>query len=105
MNEELIGQISPEEIAELKKKNPSGLYSVEVNGHIAYFKMPNRQVINCAMSQITKESQPLDYFESIAKDTKVGGSDAILEDDLMFMELVEQLKDIITFNNSKLVKL
>ena len=105
MNTELNGLISPEEIAELKKKFLEGLYSVEVNGHIAYFKHPNRHVINFAMSQISKDSQPLDYFEHIAKETKVAGSDAILEDDQMFMELVEQLKEIITYKNAKLVKL
>jgi hypothetical protein len=106
MENKLIGYITPEAIEALKKEScKNGMFSVEVNGHIAYFKQPTRSVINMAMSNITPESQPLDYFESIAEACKVAGSDELLTDDEMFMELVDQLKEILTYKNAKLVKL
>jgi hypothetical protein len=106
MENKLIGEITPEQIEQLKKDScKNGMFSVEANGHIAYFKEPNRSVINMAMSSITPESQPLDYFENIAEACKVAGSDELLINDNMFMQLVDQLKEILTYKNAKLVKL
>jgi hypothetical protein len=100
----LIGELAVEAIAELKATNPS-LYQVEVDGHVAYFKKPNRHDMNCAMSEINDASQPLDYFESIAKLTMLGGSELILDDDDMFMDLVEILKETLSHKRAVMVKL
>jgi hypothetical protein len=99
----LIGELPKEQIAELKVANPS-LYSVQVGDHIAYFKKPNRHNMNYAMSLITDASQPLDYFETIGKETKLAGSDMILEDDDMFMDLVEVLKETLSHKRAVMVK-
>lgn len=104
MSQELIGQISPEEIEKFKKENPTGIYAVEADGHISYFKKPNRHVLNAAMSVVTKEA-PLEYFKSILLDTQIAGSNEYLENDLLFMEYVKPMEEIISFDKGKLVKL
>jgi hypothetical protein len=100
----LNGALPADKIAELKAANPS-LYQVEIDGHVAYFKKPNRHDMNCAMSEINDSSKPLDYFESIANLTMLGGSEAILDDDDMFMDLVEILKETLSHKRAVMVKL
>ena len=108
MNEALIGELTPEQIQELKNKfKGEELFSIECNGHIAYFKHPNRVILNSAMKKLGENAnaQPLDYFEDVARDTKIGGTDDFLTNDNLFMNMVEKLKDVLSFKEAKLVKL
>ena len=87
----LIGVATPEEIKDWKAKYNGKAYSLEVDGHIAYFRNPNRTDMNISMSKASIEA-PLDMYEMLAKLTKIGGSEDVLTDDDMFFGITQQLK-------------
>lgn len=68
-----VGQASEKEIADWKAKYKAGIYSIEVEGHIGYFKNPGRQELNCAMAKADRD-RALDIFEELAELTFIGGS-------------------------------
>ena len=100
----LIGQATDEQIKQWKDKNKAGIYAVEVDGHIGYFKNPGRNEINCAMSKANKE-KALDLFEELAGLTFIGGSEEILSDDQMFIGVSQELKTKLDGKKAKLVNL
>jgi hypothetical protein len=87
----LIGQATAAQISEWKAKYHYGIYSLETDGHIAYFKNPGRNEVNCAMSKADKD-KALDMFEELANITFIGGSNAVLSDDQMFIGIAQELK-------------
>jgi hypothetical protein len=87
----LIGQEPDAQITSWKLQYPQGVYAVEVDGHIAYFKNPGRPEMNCAMSKANTEAA-LDMYEDLAQRTFIGGSEALLKDDQMFFGLMQQIK-------------
>lgn len=87
----LVGEATAEEIAAWKVAYKGKVYALQVDGHIAYFKNPNRTDMNIAMSKATMDS-PLDMYETLAKLTKIGGSEEVLTDDDMFYGITQQLK-------------
>ena len=88
---ELKGQATEAQIAEWKSKYKYGIYAIEVCGHIAYFKNPGRNELNCAMSKADRD-RALDIFEELANVTFIGGSDEVLSDDQMFIGVSQELK-------------
>jgi hypothetical protein len=100
----LIGQASNEQIAEWKRKCKYGIYAVEVDGHIGYFKNPGRNELNCAMSKADKD-KALDIFEELASVTFLGGSEEILKDDQMFIGVSQELKVKLEGKQATLVNL
>lgn len=91
MQEQLNGQATPEQIQEWKNKYKQGIYAVEVDGHIAYFKNPSRHEMNCAMSKASVDAA-LDMYDELTQRTFIGGSEEVLNDDQMFFGLVQQVK-------------
>ena len=87
----LIGLATEDQVAAWKKEYPKGIYGLEVDGHIGYFKNPGRAEMNCAMSKVDKDAA-LDMFEDLAQTTFIGGSEAVLVDDEMFYGIVQQIK-------------
>lgn len=106
MNEQakLTGQASEAQIAEWKAKYKYGIYAVEVDGHIGYFKNPGRSELNCAMSKADRENA-LRIFEELADLTFIGGSKQIIEDDQMFIGVSQELKVKLDGKKAKLVNL
>lgn len=100
----LIGQATQEQIAAWKKENAKGIYAVEVGGHIGYFRNPTRQDVNIAASQLDADN-PIDYFEIIMKDTKIGGSDQLIENDQLYLGALNQIRKKIEGEKAKLVNL
>jgi len=86
-----IGQATPEQVQEWKSKYKQGIYAIEVDDHVAYFKNPNRQEMNCAMSKASAEAA-LDMYDELAKRTLIGGSEEVLDDDQKFFGVVQQIK-------------
>ena len=86
-----IGQLSEKEIADLKEKNKAGIYAISVGGHIAYFRNPTRQDINIAVSQLDQDN-PMDYYEGLMRETYVGGSKALMEEDRLYLGAVSQVR-------------
>ena len=102
--ETLVGQATEAQIAEWKKKHKYGIYALEVDGHIAYFKNPGRNELNCAMSKADRD-KALDVFEELANLTFVGGSEEVLKDDQMFIGISQELKVKLEGKKATLVNL
>lgn len=101
---DVAGQALPEEISAWKAKHKTGIYAIEVDGHIAYFKNPGRAEVNCCLSKADKE-RSLDVFETLASTTFIGGSEEVLKDDQMFLGLVDAIKDKLSGKKATLVNL
>ena len=100
----LTGQASDAQISEWKSKYKYGIYAIEVDNHIAYFKNPGRNELNCAMSKADRD-KALDIFEELANITFIGGSEEILKDDQMFIGVSQELKVKLDGKKAKLVNL
>lgn len=100
----LTGQATPEQIAAWKQSHPYGIYAISVDGHVGYFKNPNRQEMNCAMSKADKD-RALDLFEELANLTYLGGSEQLLKDDQMFFGLCQEIKVKLDGKKATLVNL
>ncbi len=101
---DLRGQVTKEQIAEWKTRYKYGIYAVEVDGHIAYFKNPGRNELNCAMRKADRE-KVLDVFEELASITFIGGSTDVLQDDQMFIGVCQELKVKLDGKKARLVNL
>jgi hypothetical protein len=104
MNEQLNGQVTDAQIAAWKAKHKYGIYAIEVDGHIGYFKNPGRHELNCALSKADKD-KALEVFEELANVTFLGGSEAILTDDQMFIGVAQELKEKLDGKKATLVNL
>ena len=101
---ELVGQVNDEQISIWKQKYRLGIYSVEVDGHIGYFKNPGRNELNCAMSKADRE-KALNIFEELAGITFIGGSEELIKDDQMFIGVSQELKVKLEGKKARLVNL
>lgn len=100
----LTGSASEAQIKEWKAKHKNGIYAVEVDGHVGYFKNPGRTEINCAMSKADRD-KALDLFEELANLTFIGGSEEVLQDDQMFIGVSQEIKVKLDGKKAKLVNL
>ncbi|NCX94904.1 MAG: hypothetical protein EBX41_00595 [Chitinophagia bacterium] len=99
------GSAPEAQIAAWKAHHNSGIYAVEVGGHIAYFKNPTRHDINYALARGGGNAQALDVYEALANLTFLGGSEAILQSDPLFLGLCTELRTKIEGAQAKLVNL
>jgi len=104
MDKQLTGQATDAQIAEWKAKYKYGIYAIEVDGYVAYFKNPGRNELNCAMSKVDRD-RALDIFEELANITFIGGSNEILKDDQMFIGVSQELKVKLEGKKATLVNL
>jgi hypothetical protein len=104
MSEVLIGQATDEQVKEWKVKHKYGIYAVTIEGHIGYFKNPDRHEINCALSKADKDNA-LAVFEMLAGVTFLGGSEELLKDDQMFIGLSNEIKVKLDGKKASLVNL
>ncbi len=103
-NTELTGRVTEAQIVEWKAKHKQGIYALEVDGHIGYFKNPGRNELNCAMSKADRD-KALDVFEELATLTFIGGSEDLLKDDQMFIGISQELKVKLEGKKARLVNL
>ncbi|MES2701866.1 MAG: hypothetical protein V4649_04460 [Bacteroidota bacterium] len=101
---ELKGQASAAQIADWKARHKCGVYAIEVDGHIGYFKNPGRAELNCALSKADRD-MALAVFEELASVTFIGGSEEILSDDQMFIGISQELKTKLEGKKAVLVNL
>ena len=99
---ELIGQATPEQIAEWKAKY-GVVKAIIVDGHIAYFKKPDRKIIGYASSIGTKD--PMKFNETMMNNCFIGGSEAIKKDDDLFLSASSKLGELINIKEAELVNL
>lgn len=102
----LTGQVEDNQIAAWKKSHPQGIYGVAAGGHIAYFKKPTRNEVNCAFSVKNRENaQPLDVVEEMATLTYLGGSEEVLKNDSLFLGASVLIREAMDGVTAKLVNL
>lgn len=86
----LVGQAAPEEI-EAWKREYGRVFSTTADGHVAYFRKPNRKELSYVLSLRDK---PLEMTETLMRQCFVGGS-RIFIDDVEYMlgcdALIERL--------------
>lgn len=82
MQKELIGQATPEQIAEWKSKHKK-VIAIKAGGHVIYLRKPEWADYNIAATQTDTDS-PYDYNRTIMRETKLGGSDEIIDNPQIF---------------------
>jgi len=98
----LIGEVTQAQIASWKKEH-GDVYAIKVEGHIAYFKKPNRQVMAFAGTKIDKS--PIAYIETVLENTFIGGSREVIESDDFFFAAMGVAEQLIEFKTAELLKL
>lgn len=88
-----IGQATTEQIEKWKRENKQGIYAIESNGHIAYFKRPTRTIFNYSVFNADL-SEFMKFWESFSEMSFIGGSREVLENDLLFRGAIDQLRDV-----------
>ncbi len=99
-----VGQETEDQIKAWKATHKNGIYAITVEGHIGYFKNPDRIDMNCAMSKADKDAA-LDVYDDLAESTFIGGSRALLEQDDMFFGVIQMLKAKMDGKKATLVNL
>ncbi len=101
---ELKGQATAEQIKEWKGKYPDGIYAVEFDEHVGYFKNPERAEVNCALTKADKK-KPLAVVEDFASLTFIGGSEDVLKNETLFLGVCDAIKEKMYGVKGKLVNL
>lgn len=104
MQQQLTGQQTDEQIQAWKQQYKQGIYAIEIDNHIGYFKNPNRHEMNCTLSKASSDAA-LDMYEELARLTFLGGSEEVLNDDQKFFGLVQQVRTKMDGKKAKLVNL
>jgi len=91
--DKLIGEVTPEQIAEWKKKHGPGKRFV-IDGHVAYLRYPTRVEVSYANSIASKD--PIKSNEQFLKTIWLGGSDEIKTNNQFFFAITPFLKDMLT---------
>ncbi len=99
----LNGQATQDVIDNWKKEHKN-IYAIEVDGHIGYFREPTRDDANFAASQLDPDS-PYDFFETVMRETKIGGSEALLNEDALYLGALQLVKKKVDGKKAKLVNL
>jgi hypothetical protein len=100
--EELIGQATPEQVAEWKKKHGK-LWAIIVDGHICYLRKPDRKILGYA--SVAGKDNPLKFNEVILNSCFVGGSEAVKNEDDLFLGASSKLVELIQVKEAELVNL
>jgi hypothetical protein len=90
MEKVLKGQATDAQIAEWKGTHKAGLYFVKNETDIAYFREPVIHDVEAALA-VADDEKPFAAIKKFGELTMVGGSDAILNDDQMFLGARKEL--------------
>lgn len=100
--EKLIGQATPDQIAEWKKKYGK-VFGIKVDGHIAYLKKPDRKVLGYAST--AGKNDPIKFNEVVINNCFIGGSEAVKTEDDLFFGASSMLTELIQVKEAELVNL
>lgn len=100
----LVGQATKEQI-EAWKKEHGEVYALKALGHVIYCFKPGRQEISMA-SQRSRGSEDIFMFNQfILEATKLGGSDEMITNPKMFLEINPMVDKISLYTQGSLEKL
>ena len=98
----LIGQATPEQIAAWKEEHED-IFAIRVEDHICYLKKPSRRIVSAA--SVAGRVDPLKFNATLLRECWLGGSDAIMKDDDLFLAAGGVLSDLIQVKEAELEKL
>lgn len=101
-NQKLIGEVTQEQI-DLWKKKHRDVFSLIVDGHVAYFKKPDRKILSFATAAGSKD--PIKFNEVLMNNCFIGGSEEVKTDDSLFLSASSKLAELIEIKEAELVKL
>jgi hypothetical protein len=94
--------ITPEQI-ESWKKHHGDVYMIDVDGHKAYLKKPDRKTLSYATSVGGKD--PIKFNEILLQNCWLGGDEAIKKDDTLFLSAGQVLGELIQVKEASIAKL
>ena len=97
----LIGEVTPEQIQDWKKKYGQ-IFGIVVDGHICYLKKPDRKILGFA--SVAGKTSNVKFNESLLNNCFIGGSEEIKTDDDLFLGACRELPEIIQMKEAELVK-
>lgn len=103
-NQQLNGQLTPDEIKALKDKHKLGIYSIALGGFIGYFRNPDLMDMNASLANVGKDN-PLDYFINVGRETHIGGSKEVFENAALQNDFCETIKPKVEGKKGELVNL
>lgn len=87
----LIGQATDKQIEAWKKSCPLGIYAIEVDGHVSYFKKPDFDEYNYVFSKENPD-KPIDMWRAAARATHIGGSAEYEKNAQMFAPIMQCMR-------------
>lgn len=100
--EKLNGEVTEEQIKQWKAKHGK-VFAIKVDGHICYVKKPERNALSYASTVGIKD--PIKFNEILLNNCWLGGSDAIKNDDELFLSVSGKLVEIVNIKDAELVNL
>lgn len=85
------------------KQKYGDVFMVEVDGHTAYLKRPDRKTLGAAA--VIGQNDPMKYNETILNNCWIEGDEAIKKEDALFLGVSGQLAEIIEVKTATLKKL
>lgn len=79
------------------------VFQVEVDGHVAYLKKPDRRALGAA--SVIGKTDPIKYNEVLLNNCWLEGDEVIKKDDALFLGVSAQLAEIIEIKEATLKKL
>ncbi|MCD8081871.1 MAG: hypothetical protein LUF04_16190 [Bacteroides sp.] len=111
--EKMIGQVTPEQIAEWKAKYtdiwaikvPEDEYEENSPVHVCYVRKPDKKVLGAASEAMGARGNYIKFNEVVLRQCWLGGSDMIRNDSDMFLSAGGQLSEISKVAEAELEKL
>ncbi len=98
----LTGQATDEQLQAWKKQY-GDVFAIKVDGHIAYFRKPDRKILSYATVAGSKD--PIKFNEILIQNCFIGGSEEIKTNDDLFLSASARIAELIQIKEAELVKL
>lgn len=98
----LVGEATKEQIEAWKKKYKE-VKGVICEGHIAYFRKPDRAIMSCSSAAL--ENGAWQYGEELYRNCKLGGSPLFDTDDDFYLAGMQVVKELAETKQIEIVKL
>ncbi|MBS1745755.1 MAG: hypothetical protein JST21_06270 [Bacteroidetes bacterium] len=97
-----MAEITQQQIDDWKKKHGE-IFQIEVDGHVAFLKTPDRKTLSYAGSVGTKD--PIKFNEILLNNCWLGGDEEIKTDDSLFLGAGQVISEIIKVKEATIKKI
>jgi hypothetical protein len=99
-----IGEVTEAQVKKWKAEHKDGIYGATVKGRIVYFRYPDLNDLNCAYAKLDK-TRVMDKWKELADVTFLGGDEEVLNNDRLFISIVDKIQAAAQAEESELVNL